>query len=80
MRGLPNGDLEAEVLRAWVYELKNWKKMEPERLLSAFPKVDMSSSPKVIFYLSAAPLTIETLIDFRTGVVLVIDVFKLAKG
>ena len=69
---------EAEVLRAWVYELKHWERIEPDHLITAFQKVDLSAAPRVVFHLSSAPLTIETLIDFRAGVVLITDIIKVS--
>jgi mRNA-degrading endonuclease HigB of HigAB toxin-antitoxin module len=66
-RLLPEGD----ALRAWLYELEHAEWTQPARLSASFPRVDLSALPSAIFHLATAPLRIETLIDFRTGIVLV---------
>jgi mRNA-degrading endonuclease HigB of HigAB toxin-antitoxin module len=62
---------EGDALRAWLYELEHCEWTHPARLSAAFQRVDLSAPPSAIFHLASAPLRIETLIDFRTRIVLV---------
>jgi mRNA-degrading endonuclease HigB of HigAB toxin-antitoxin module len=61
---------ESGGLRAWLAEMKhrNWGSVDA--LAADFLNVDASDLPAVIFYLEPTALRIETLIDFRNGVVL----------
>lgn len=63
--------LTTEFLRALIYELRehSWKK--PQVFASAFPKADLSALPKAVFRLEDGAVLVDTLVDFRTGVVLV---------
>ena len=59
-----------DALRAWTFEIKHrWWRSTAE-LAADFRNVDASRIPAVIFYLPPAGLQIETLIDFRLGIVL----------
>jgi mRNA-degrading endonuclease HigB of HigAB toxin-antitoxin module len=61
---------DSDGLRAWLAEMKHRSWSSPDALAADFLKVDASSLPAVIFYLEPIALRIETLIDFRNGVVL----------
>ena len=65
---------DAERLQAWVAEIRyrNWK--SPEALSADFRNVDTSRSPLMVFRFGRPPIHIETLIDFRTSVVLLITI------
>lgn len=69
LRGHPG---EAERLQAWMAEIRhrNWK--NAEALAADFQNVDASQSPLTVFRFGRPPLDIETLIDFRTNVVLLL--------
>jgi mRNA-degrading endonuclease HigB of HigAB toxin-antitoxin module len=62
-----------DALRAWASEIKYrwWKSAED--LVADFRDVDASRNPVVVFYLVPVGLRIETLINFRLGIVLVTD-------
>jgi mRNA-degrading endonuclease HigB of HigAB toxin-antitoxin module len=60
----------SEGLRAWLAEMKHRNWDSADALVADFVNVDASSLPAVIFYLKPTALRIETLIDFRNGVVL----------
>jgi hypothetical protein len=62
---------KADALRAWVSELEHRDFFTSAQLAAAFRQVDMSAPPITIFHLAYAPLRIDTVIDFRTRVVLV---------
>jgi hypothetical protein len=53
---------------AWANELE---------LIAAFPSVDLSNVPAVIFVLAGAAIRIETLIDFRLGIVLLTHISEI---
>jgi hypothetical protein len=60
----------AETIRAWAYEIRYRAWANELELIAAFPSVDVSNVPAVIFVLANAAIRIETLIDFRLGIVL----------
>ena len=61
---------KAETLRAWLGEIqyRNWH--SPEALSADFQNVDTTRPPLAVFRLGRAALEIETLVDFRNGIVL----------
>jgi mRNA-degrading endonuclease HigB of HigAB toxin-antitoxin module len=65
---------ESERLRAWVAEMRhrNWR--SPQELTSAFRDVDTSRSPLTVFRFDRPPIHIETLIDFRTNVLMLVAI------
>jgi mRNA-degrading endonuclease HigB of HigAB toxin-antitoxin module len=65
---------ESERLQAWVAEMRhrNWKNLRD--LTTAFRDVDASHSPLAIFRFDRPPMHIETLIDFRTNVLLLLAI------
>jgi hypothetical protein len=60
----------AEMLRSWAYEIRYCAWANELELIAAFPSVDVSNVPAVIFVLASTAIRIETLIDFRLGIVL----------
>lgn len=62
---------EAENLRAWFSELAHRTWRSSDALAAAFLNVVVDDAALIVFCLAAVPLRIKTLIDFRTGVVLV---------
>jgi hypothetical protein len=60
----------AEMLRSWAYEIRYCAWANELELIAAFPSVDVSNFPAAIFVLASAAIRIETLIDFRLGIVL----------
>lgn len=60
----------SEGLRAWLAEVKYRSWGSADALAADFLNADASGLPTVIFYLDSRSLQIETLIDFRNGVVL----------
>lgn len=65
---------EAERLQAWLSEMRHRDWDNAQALSADFRNVDTSSPPRAIFQLGDPPLRIETLIDFRTKVVLVLGI------
>ena len=61
---------QSEVVRAWLTEMRHRTWVTAASLLSDFPNADASRPPDVVFHLAAGSVRIETIIDFRTGVVL----------
>ena len=61
---------QSEGLCAWLAEMKHRSWGSATALVADFLNVDASDLPVVIFYLEPTSLRIETLIDFRNGVVL----------
>jgi mRNA-degrading endonuclease HigB of HigAB toxin-antitoxin module len=71
--------MDADALRAWVYELEHRDFGDPQRLIAGFRQVDLSKAPVAIFHLAGTPLRIDTLIDFRTEVVLVTHISEVQR-
>jgi hypothetical protein len=65
---------ETERLQSWVAEIQhhNWRNFR--ELLATFQDVDASRPPLTIFRLNRPPLHIETLIDFRTNVLMLLAI------
>ena len=61
---------QGEALRAWVAEVRHHNWPDGKALSADFPGVDLSKQPSVVFHLRRAALTIETLVSFRTGCLL----------
>jgi hypothetical protein len=60
----------AEPLQAWLTEMKHRRWPSADALAVDFPNVDASRAPVLVFYLLPAGIRIETLVDFRNGIVL----------
>ena len=71
--------MDADALKAWVYELEHRDFGVPARLTAGFRQVDLSKPPVAVFHLAGTPLRIDTLIDFRTGVVLVTHISEVPR-
>lgn len=65
---------EAERLQAWLSEIRNRSWDSADALCVDFRSVDMSDPPQAVFQFSDPPLRIDTLIDFRTNVVLLLSI------
>lgn len=61
---------ETEAMRAWVTEVRHRTWANAAALTTDFADVDTSRLPTVVFGLQRGILQIETLIDFRSGIVL----------
>lgn len=61
---------EAEMLRAWVGEIKHGTWETAEGLRADFLEVDVSTPPLAIFRLGRRPVRVETIFDFRNRIVL----------
>jgi len=59
-----------ESVRAWLSEMKYRRWPTAAALESDFGSADVSGTPAVTFYLANASVRIETLVDFRTSVVM----------
>jgi mRNA-degrading endonuclease HigB of HigAB toxin-antitoxin module len=66
--------VHGDTVRAWAGEIKRCRWMSAAELAADFQNVDISGVPVVVFYLRPASLRIDTLIDFRLGIVLVTGV------
>lgn len=66
--------VEADRLQAWVAEVRhcNWRCQQD--LMTAFRDVDASGSPLIVFRFDRPPMHIETLIDFRTNVLVLLAI------
>lgn len=65
---------ETERLQAWVAEIRhrNWKSCS--ELVAAFQDIDASRLPVAVFRLSRPPIHLETLIDFRTNLLMLVSI------
>lgn len=65
---------ESERLLAWVAEMqhRNWR--DARELIVAFREVDTSRLPLTVFRFDRPPMQIETLIDFRTKVLVLLAI------
>jgi hypothetical protein len=61
---------QAEALRAWLGEIQHRKWCSYEALAADFQYVDITFPPRAIFRLGQPALEIDTLMDFRNGIVL----------
>lgn len=68
---------QGDVVRAWLTEIKYRRWASAEALAADFLNVDASGLPTVIFHFGTRALQIETLIDFRNGVVLLTAIQRL---
>ena len=73
--GSPN---QGDGVRAWLAEIKHRRWASAEALAGDFGSVDVSAVPVVVFYLEPRALRIETLVDFRNGVVMLTAIERLA--
>jgi len=61
---------QAETLRAWLGEIQHRDWLSREALAADFRSVDANCPPLAVFRLGRPALVIETLVDFRNGIVL----------
>jgi mRNA-degrading endonuclease HigB of HigAB toxin-antitoxin module len=67
-----------DTIRAWLAEMKHGRWASAAALAADFQNVDTSELPSVVFYLAPAALRIETIIDFRIGIVLLMAIAPFA--
>jgi mRNA-degrading endonuclease HigB of HigAB toxin-antitoxin module len=60
----------ADAVRAWLTEMKHRNWANAAALASDFANADASELPVIVFYLGPQSVRIETLIDFRNGIVM----------
>ena len=65
---------QAETLQAWLAEIRHRNWPSPEAFSKDFPQVDTRSLPFAVFRLGRPALKIETLVDFRNGIVLLTEI------
>lgn len=65
-------------VRAWVFEVKHRHWDSAAALEADFGHVDISALPIVIFHLQPITLRINTVIDFRRGIVLLTAIKQIA--
>ena len=67
---------EADMVRAWLSEMKHHVWTDSDALRADFRNVDLSAPTLATFHLASARTSIVTLISFRNGVVLVRDLLS----
>lgn len=67
-------ETDAEFLRAWIFEIARGQWRDFLTLRRAFASVTIGPGAAIRFELAACPLVIDTVIDFRVGVMLVLRV------
>jgi mRNA-degrading endonuclease HigB of HigAB toxin-antitoxin module len=65
---------ESERLQAWVAEMRqrNWQNLQ--EMTTAFRDIDPSRSPLIVFRFEKPPMHIETVIDFRAKVLVLLAI------
>jgi hypothetical protein len=63
-----------DTVRAWVSEMKHRNWLSAAAFATDFKNVDASNLPAVIFYLAPPGLRIETLVDFRAGIIMLVAI------
>lgn len=66
--------LESERLQSWVAEMRHRHWRSPQHLTTAFRDVDVSHLPTALFRFDRPRMHIETLIDFRTSVIVLVAI------
>jgi mRNA-degrading endonuclease HigB of HigAB toxin-antitoxin module len=67
-------------VKAWVAEMRSGQWESATALAADFQNVDVSALPWVVFCLLPSALRVRTLIDFRIGVVMLLDIDYLPPG
>lgn len=62
---------DAEVLWAWLNEVRYRTWASSEALVADFRSAEAQQPPYVVFRLGSTPVLVETIVDYRNGVVLV---------
>jgi mRNA-degrading endonuclease HigB of HigAB toxin-antitoxin module len=70
IRGRPE---EAEVLGAWLNEVRHRRWANSEALMADFPS-EARRAPQVVFRLGPTPVFVEAIVDYRNAVVVVTGV------
>lgn len=60
---------EGAIVRAWLMEIRFRTWETADSLLADYPNADISRPPVVVFYVGDDGLRIETIIQFRAGIV-----------
>ncbi len=68
----------SDTVSAWLAEMKHGRWASAAALAADFQNVDTSELPSVVFYLAPAAVRIETIIDFRMGIVLLVGIAPFA--
>ena len=68
VRGHPD---EAEILGAWLSEVRHRNWADSKALMAEFRSAQAQQPPYAVFRLGRTPVLVETVIDYRNGVVLV---------
>ncbi|MHC2374861.1 mRNA-degrading endonuclease HigB of HigAB toxin-antitoxin module [Bradyrhizobium diazoefficiens] len=61
-------------VRAWVAEMKSGAWQSAAALAAEYQKVDVTQLPWVVFYLVPSALCIRTLVNFRIGIVMLVEI------
>jgi len=69
VRGHPE---EADLLRAWLSEVRHHRWANSQALKADFRSVEANQPTRAVFRLGPKPIVVETIIDFRNGVVLLV--------
>lgn len=64
----------ADKLQAWLSEIRFRRWPNRAALAADFRSADTSASPRVVFQLGKPAIVIDTLVDFRTEVILLTDI------
>jgi hypothetical protein len=65
-------------VKAWVAEMKHGHWPSAAALAADYQNLDVSDLPSLVFYLTPSGLRIDTIIDFRKGIVLLVTIAPLA--
>jgi mRNA-degrading endonuclease HigB of HigAB toxin-antitoxin module len=67
-----------DTVKAWAAEMKHGHWHSAAALAADYQNIDISDLPSVIFYLESVELRIDTMIDFRRGIVLLVAIAPFA--
>jgi len=70
---------QAETVRAWLSEIKYRAWINEKTLAADFRGVDTTSPPRAIFRLGWPLVLVETIVDFRNGIVLLTGIRSIAE-
>lgn len=62
---------ETQVISAWLSEMRHRRWVSPQALIADFRYAHANPPPHAVFRLGPTPVFVETVIDYRNGVVLV---------
>jgi hypothetical protein len=67
-----------DTVRAWVSEIRHGNWRSAAEFTGDFKNVDVSNLPALVFYLAPAGLRIDTLINLRTGIIMLMAIEPIA--